>query len=84
MSRNRGFSSDHARSPDHGDHPIVYTAKMREAFSNALQRSDLSRLQFPRINLVHVTPDPGFSRLDGTNERMTFTVKVSCRVSVLG
>src|SRR6202021_2328815 len=43
-----------------------------------------SRRDFARLDLVHVTPDPGFSGFDRTNQGMLCVVKVFGGVLVLG
>jgi hypothetical protein len=43
-----------------------------------------SSYKFAGLDLVHVTPHPAFSRLDGTNQRMLRFVEMLGRVLVLG
>jgi hypothetical protein len=43
-----------------------------------------SSYKFAGLDLVHVTPDPGFSRLDRANQRMERFVEVLGGVLVLG
>lgn len=40
--------------------------------------------KFARLDLVHVTPDPAFSRFDGANQRMLRFVEMLSRMLVLG
>jgi hypothetical protein len=40
--------------------------------------------QFTCFDLVHITPDPGFSRLDGAHERMLGLMKMLCGMLILG
>lgn len=41
-------------------------------------------LQFARVHLVHIAPDPVFSRFNGTNERMSHFLEVFGGVLVFG
>lgn len=45
---------------------------------------NLSSSKFPWHQLVHVTPDPSFSRLDGTDQRMLSFVKMLGCMLVFG
>jgi hypothetical protein len=47
-------------------------------------RENRSRHKLARLDLVHVTPDPAFSRLDGANQRMLRFVEMLGRMLILG
>jgi hypothetical protein len=42
------------------------------------------RGNFARREFIHITPDPGFARLNGTDKRMLGTMEMLGRVLVLG